>query len=148
MISNPTRNVVSIVTKTEDETVTESTVLQADDQLTFPVVADGVYLIQANLYATFGEGDIKLGFSGPTMNFTSIRAQLISDGQSPAMGSTTSLSTGIPLVVSTPVDGMIQMDCAFAPSANGTITLVWAQNTSNVTGTVVKGGSYLVVNTL
>lgn len=145
MIQNPSPSIVTPIPKTDDETVTSSAVLQADDELVFPVVADGVYIVEACLYSTFGEGDIQVGFSGPATNFVSIRAQIIADGNLPAFGATSSLSTGIPLVTSSATEGMIKMECAFAFSASGTLSLVWAQNSSNGTGTTVKAGSYLII---
>jgi len=146
MITNPPPSICFPVPKTTDETVSNSAVLQADNELTFPVVAGAVYTVEAHLHAVFGAGHISVGFSGPATNFASIRAQLVGDGHQPAMGATSSLATGIPLVVSSPVQGMLEVDAAFSFSESGTLSLIWAQNTSDAAATTVKAGSFLTVN--
>lgn len=134
--------------KTSDETVTSSTTLQDDDELFLTVAANARYIVDAFVDYTGANdpaGGLKMGWSGPsgaTMKWTNF-------------GVNQSALTSYNVVVETIAGGRIvgtnggtEMSCQprgrlVTSSTSGTFRFRWAQGVSNVTGTVVKAGSFV-----
>lgn len=149
---------VAKVRKSANESVTSSTTLQNDDHLLFTVTAGATYLFSAVLYVdspTSGaNGDIAVGFSFPsgTFNFTGtgpnnadLTAGSSSNGEFIArMGALTGTTT-IPFAVSQTNGVVIGVQIAgdFVATANGTVRMMWAQNSSSSAATRVLAGSWI-----
>lgn len=130
--------------KTADESVTSSDVLQADDSLAVAIKANRKYVFNAVLFVSGGNaGDFKVGFTGPAVN------NFIAGGiDSSSQSATTQVALGGSQTYQLDGGGaiyMIHWSGGIEPSADGTFTVVWAQNVSNGTPTVVHRGSYLAV---
>lgn len=146
------------VVKSADESLTSSTALQDDNHLILPVDANATYELQAMLFWAGNEtGDIKFAFAFPTgatvnwaitgpnaadagfstggtrggtQYFSSLNQTLSPTGSIDIAGSTSPLHARPHGTVITGVTA-------------GSLTLRWAQNTSNATATTVKAGSWL-----
>jgi hypothetical protein len=144
-------------TKTTDETVTSSTTLQNDDELSVAVAANTTYKVKFWL-TVFGAaaGDIKVALTFPTgstcktfgglgMYNGSAAAATNADVEAHGYGSTSTSPTSS-ITFGVPDTNGIVLTCeatiAVGPTA-GAITVQWAQGTSSGTGTTVKAGSYL-----
>ncbi len=137
--------------KPTDEGPITTTTLQNDNDLILPLAANSAYELEGYLAATggvMGNGDIKLGFTGPagvTYRFTTTGYHIA--GTPPATGNSASLSSGTASAgvnggSASPVDikGWVTTS-----STSGNFTLQWAENTGNATGTTVLAGSRLKV---
>lgn len=127
------------IVKTADESVTSSTTLQVDNHFTFPVVANGVYLVELRLLTTTATppGGTKAAWNIPSGSYGAV---------------TMSSGTSSPSLTS----DQVFFDFATASFAGhsarivigatgGTATLKWAQNSSNATATTWKAGSWMIV---
>jgi hypothetical protein len=133
--------------KESDESVTASTTLQDDDLLSFSVESGQTWIIDAFLKVEFNTlGQIKVALNGPSVEFASVSATLIPEAIVPSYGTVSALATGIPLVSVGATGGMVKISAALSASASGTVSIQWAQNTSNGAATTVKAGSYMIAN--
>jgi len=150
--------VPQIVLKTADETVTSSTTLQDDDHLKFNGPPNQKIFFDLYLRINTAAGatsDFKCGWSYPagvTMNWgldaAGERVAGFTGAMQPAstaddgLSETETLNVGLGNVTTTfmlvHIAGWI-----FFGANSGTIQFRWAQNTSDVTGTVLKQDSFL-----
>lgn len=137
--------------KTATETVTSSTTLQADDQLFLPLSTNARYLFDSMLFyegAASPAGDLKLQFTGPAgavMQWANFGVN--SSGLTQYNVVQEALAAGSPRAVGTNGAG-VGMCCQpkgilTTSSTSGNLALLWAQNASNATGTLVKSGSFI-----
>lgn len=122
--------------KTSDTSKTNSTSRTADPHLTIPVVAGGKYLLDAVLVwsgAGGSAGGFNMGWLNPASGTT--MAWTDNDGSGYAgIGS----QTGFSITSGTTLKGLLEVG-----TANGSITVAWAQNTAHATSTTLQAGSYL-----
>jgi hypothetical protein len=129
--------------KATDQTVTSSTTLVNDSNLSFAIAANEVWQFEIDLYATFDGGaasGIKAAFtvpSGATLQWV----QTNTTAPQTTSGSSLVLATGGGSVT-TYMNKLIGQ--ALNGATPGTVQLQWAQNTSNGTATAVKAGSSLL----
>lgn len=142
--------------KTADETVNTSAVLQEDDALTVRVEAGAVYQLDLFLaYESSTSADLRLGWvypSGTTIGWcpTGPSPSTTSTGnagtvvQYRAAGDITTLGgygAGTPVVAR--AAGLVTVG-----ATAGSVTVQWAQQTSEGSDTIVKAGSYLTLRKL
>lgn len=141
--------------KAADESVTSSTTLQNDDELSATIPAVGTYVFDLFIYATSAAnaaGDIKIGFTFPTgsLRFSGIGPDVglasgsVQAGQWFVHLSAASGTSAINFGLSTATVG-IRIHGLFVASATGTLQVQWAQDSSNANASTVKAGSHLVV---
>ncbi|MFH9765177.1 hypothetical protein ACH4N4_30410 [Streptomyces microflavus] len=139
--------VTRTVDKPTDESVTASTVLQADDHLSITVTAGGRYAIDAMLIATGDPaGDLLLTLAAPSGSTGHWTPGAITLGVSDGTGSIrlTRYDLGTSVGVGITVAGLIVAPLGtITAGADGNLTLQWAQVASSVTPTVLKAGSWL-----
>jgi hypothetical protein len=134
------------VRKTFDESVSNSTNLQNDDQLSFPVAAGEAWIFDYWLVVTAQSNapDIRLAFTVP--NGSTLRWSGMGPGNAgfdhPVIfGSGNSdgfAVTGEPTRDSIWVRGIVTVG-----GTGGTVRLQWAQNSANFSDTIVEANSYL-----
>ena len=138
--------------KVTDESVTSSTTLQSDDELTFSIGASETWLFQivAQVHSASDTPDFKVAVSGPTGATGAYGIWGIGSSSSGTSAVSTlsfytfdgSTSGGFGAIsaadIPTLVDGVIVNS-----TTAGSVALSWAQNTSNGTATTVKAGSTL-----
>jgi hypothetical protein len=139
-----TNAVIKRIYKSADETVNNSTVLQNDNHLILPVLANEVWGFTMFLFFESGTTpDLKIGWSvpsGTTMRYCDDDAaqnvSIESETRTiPGSGATTVKIVG--------VNGAI-----FASSTAGNVVLQWAQATAEVSDTKVLTGSYIIAHRL
>lgn len=135
--------------KTADESIASSTALQADNELTLALPASAQYTLDVMLfYTASASGELKLGFtfpSGCVVHLAGVGYVLSGSftidltSQLSMTSGTTSLSyEGSGATTSVSLRGTVLNGVTA-----GNLQLIWAQNTSNATATVVKAGSWL-----
>lgn len=137
--------------KTATETVTSSTTLQADDQLFLPVSTNARYIMDMFLIysgAASPAGDLKLQLTGPagaTLDSANFGVNTSALTAYNVVGET--LAAGSPRAIGTNGAGFKMtarpMGTLTTSSTSGNLALLWAQNSSSATGTVVHSGSFL-----
>jgi hypothetical protein len=137
--------------KTGDETVTSSTVLQADDQLFLPLSTNARYKFESYLIysgAATPAGDLKMQFTGPAgavMNWSNFGAN--PSGLTQYNVVVEALAAGAPRAVGTNGAGFKMgaqpKGTLTTGSTGGSLALLWAQNASSATGTVLHANSYI-----
>jgi len=140
-----------IVRKTADESVTSSTVFQADDVLILPVSANEVWKFEFYLLVTAAAtGDFKCRWTFPAGGTFSARSANVGFGdatQNTLWATTTSPATayaGLASFAANTTATPIVIDGVYVNAGTGgSVTLEWAQDTSNATATVVKANSTL-----
>ena len=136
------------VYKTDDESVTSSTTVQDDDHLTLTMTTDAVYALDTFLDVEGdADGDFKLTFTGPSGASGSWTPDGISLGNSNNIGQIKRGRNGFGDTDSVGIlpDGTIVTPRGqiTTSSTAGSLTLQWAQNSSNETATTLKTGSWL-----
>ena len=136
-----------IVRKPSDESVTSSTVEQADNDLILPLAANEVWHFKFFIvYTGAAAGDLKIRFTFPTSGdlrlstiFVDVSDALIFNDISTTTSPTTSRNFGAAAAYrGFPLEGV------FVNGANaGNLALEWAQVTSNATPTTIKANSTL-----
>lgn len=143
---------VTTVVKASDESVTSSTSMQDDNELTFSVDAAGTYIIDFFISisgdstadiateVSFPSGTMHLFTAGQSPTATSADSDArfvtrMADASSP----TSSIAFGIPAS-----SGFVYMHALLVASGTGSVTLRWAQSSSSATPTVIAAGSHLV----
>ncbi|MFE4367950.1 MULTISPECIES: collagen-like domain-containing protein [unclassified Streptomyces] len=122
----------NIALKSADTSRASTATLAADNHLVVPVVANATYAVEAVVVWTNGGGGMAIGWTGPsgaTMVWTD------NDGagmQTIGTTDTFSVTTG------TSLKGALKTG-----TTAGSLTLRWAQGTSNAAATVLKSGCYL-----
>ena len=137
----------TIVVKSNDESVTSSTVLQADNHLVFTVGASEVWIVSYMLfYDGATGGDIKFNLTVPASGSYIVGGHGINTDLSTISVSATS-SSGADIIMGAVGSGtgiMGRMDARVGGGTGGTVTLTWAQNASDGTATRIFAQSYLV----
>lgn len=148
------------VRKSAAESVASTTTVQSDDHLTFSLAASAVYELKAFLTvsgSTGGDFKTQWLFTGPASggnhttryglgpNTATTSASATSVQYSRA-GWTSPIAYGVDGTLSSHVEEGGLLDTTAGGS--GTITLQWAQNTSNAASTVVGTGSYAILERL
>lgn len=141
--------------KASDQSVTSSTTLVNDNDMTFVLSAGGTYIFDAGLmYTAASAGDIKLApaFSGTgTLYLGGLGANNAafttgSSGSGEFIARNPQGANSIPYAGS---DSAVQLSAkvfgTLIATTSGTLTLQWAQNASSATATVMKTGSWMWV---
>ncbi|MGW1761008.1 hypothetical protein [Streptomyces mirabilis] len=120
------------VAKAADTSRTSTATVAADPHLTLPVVASATYIVEAVVVWTNGGGGFRASWtapSGATMVWTD------NDG-----GGSSALGTDLTFSVTT---GTTFQGALIVGTTAGSLTLRWAQNSSNTGATVLLAGCYL-----
>ena len=136
---------MELIVKAADETVNNSTTLQDDDHLLFAVAANEKWQFEGHIfYSTSTVADLKATFSGPAsavghITFETDVSETATNFESTALGTGEAISgDGAGLIRGMRFWG------AIANGANaGNLAFQWAQNTAEVSNTVVHAGSYI-----
>lgn len=139
--------------KTADESVTSSTTLQDDDHLTFSIAANEEWVVHyllsipnACLLSTTG---MKLAVTVPASATGLVTARFVGDGTDNSLTVKGSLGSAMTFAAGTIVSagGMFDVMVNVINSSNaGSVTLQFAQNTSNGTAVTISKGSFLVAH--
>lgn len=131
--------------KPADETVTDSSVLQADDDLVVPVLSNRKYAFKALLHMDASDSGIGLKYSvsGPANNY--FYANSITNHSTGFTRETpmTALDQTIDIATA-PTDQFVMIEGSIEPSASGSLSINWACHTVPGTRTM-KRGSHLFV---
>ena len=134
----------AIVTKTADETVTNSTTLQDDDELFYALTANKTYFIELRLIFaranSFTSQTVKLSVDAASSGLLvapSYAAAVLCDGTSNLSIPPANAPAGYRL----PSINVISV----RPSSNTTLQVKWAQLSSNTNTVTVYAGSQLVI---
>lgn len=137
----------TVVTKALDESVTSSAVLQADDELFFTPVSNGIYELQLDIVygspAGGGTPDISITFGedatsrGVLSSIGLSASDVVADAPFGCVNNATGVSRGTAATNrNTYLRGVYY--------GNGVQTgLLWCQNVSGVNATIVRAGSVL-----
>jgi hypothetical protein len=128
-----------VVTKTADETVTNSTTLQDDDHLYQALTSGKSYWIEFKLLLTRSDNSnttsLAIAVDGNSEGY--VDATTLANGTTSLSLGNVSTNSGIPRrQLST---------AALKLTTNYTVKLKWAQNASSATGTTVMKGSQMIV---
>lgn len=143
----------AVIIKSADETVTSSTVLQADNDFVMAVSANTDYYFESLIiYGADPAADIKCDWDGPagatldwcsdgiTQSATATLDQVSRTAQSisgtPSHGGITNNTTLLVCMHK----GLLRV-----AGTAGNLTLTWAQNTSNAAGSTIKADSLLLL---
>ena len=143
--------VAQMVRKTASETVISSTVLQDDDHLFIPVVANGVYQVEVLLNITSsagGSGGMKIGLSTPTGSTSNVLSEInINDDfhwTRAWLTNNTSYSTEN--TINNAKNPAARMNgIVTVGSTAGVIKIQWAQNSSNSDPSTLLPPSFLKI---
>lgn len=141
----------TFVRKTADESVTNSTVLQNDDQLFLPVLNGGIYKIEGyivyNTTSTAPAAGIQLRMTGPTgvgnWNFLGLSGGGTTDTGSVRMSMSSNGVVSTRTTSNNAGDIVAYLRGVFLPTADGTLQFEWAQQAANVAATIVRANSWL-----
>lgn len=147
---------VRLARKTADQSVTNSTTLVNDNDITFTVVANGVYVVRGMLSGTGSTtGDVKIGWTAPAgatfdWNATTQPASAsttvgsIATDRSPIANTATIGTIGAGTIMTAPVNGLLVV-----AGTAGSFTLQFAQQALDAgTASIMKAGSYIVLERL
>ncbi len=137
----------TLVKKTADETTSSDTTLSDDATLKFTMSASTNYIAKfVVFYDTGSTEDFKISINGPASP-TSVRVSAFWRGPSgTTLGANgaTAFGTSIAVTATGTTGGTVWIECCIENGSNsGDLVLQWAQNTSGVTVTRVRKGSYL-----
>lgn len=146
LLSFPTSNTGSLaVIKTADQSVSNSAALVNDTHLTFAIGPNETWVADYVLSATFSAaGQIKAAVTGPSGSTVLAVADMIPNGILPAFG-TAAGAAGIALVAALSTAGVVRVRATVVNgSTAGSVTLQFAQNTSDATATTLKQNSSVI----
>jgi len=141
------------VIKAVDESVTSSTVLQADNELVMAVAANTDYFVECFLiYSADPAGDLKSDWDGPA----GATFDWVADAITPTATATVDqVSRTAQSMSSTPAHGGITNNSTILVALHkgmlrvggnaGNLTLTWAQQVSSANATFVRANSTLIV---
>ena len=134
-----------VVRKTADESVTSSTVMQADDVLTMAIAANEIWKVEFALIVDAGPGGMDVRWTFPTSGYLSISASAPSNsGAAPVMTGTSPTVDNALGVESAGDRKAFIWSGVFVNSTNaGNLALEFAQTTSNATACIMKANSTL-----
>jgi hypothetical protein len=141
----------TILRKTADESINNSTTLQDDNTLSFSAAANDIYLVEIVLFlgsSGGGSGDIKVAVNSPTGSTKKMMVNMVTNAAHHwdryTITSNSSVTNADDIVTTNPpnltITGMVVMG-----STAGNIKLQWAQNTSHSDYTTVETNSYMKV---
>lgn len=137
----------NIASKSSDQSRTNTTVLAADSDLTFPMAASGKYRLRGVVYFDCGATeDFKYGFDGPSSPdvVRMARHHNIAGGTAAEVAGDVAYPTNVSLAGAGTTGGFIQFEGVVHNGVNaGTFSFQWSQNTSGSTPATVRAGSYL-----
>ena len=135
-----TRRSLPIVCKTADETVNNSAVLQTDDELSLPVGANQVWVVHYYLWVTTtGAALFRANISVPA------GADYYGTAYQEGSNNVEGFRSGVNLLTSYYQNKLVCMQALVRVGANaGTVHLLWAQRTAEVSDTVVEAESSMV----
>jgi len=136
--------VPKIVAKVADETVNNSSAMQNDNELFIAVAASKKYrLLSRIIYNSNSTADMKFQFTYP-VGLTATYSLLCVGSGLATWAVYEQYETGVGIVEGAGADRSIIINGTVAVGGTaGTLQLQWAQNTANLSNTVVKAGSYL-----
>ena len=138
------------VDKTAPQSVTSSTTLVNDGDLTVPVEANAIYEVEALILASGDTaGDIRVAWTIPSGAATAGRVCI-----GPQLGMTAATNTAMVDIsrnwatqqtygVSTSTVGILEKGTLTTSATPGNLQMQWAQGTSSATATNVESGSWL-----
>ena len=133
----------TIVIKSADETVTSSTTLQDDDELTVDITANKRYVFKAILLvgraSTAAAATFKYTFTSSGSGYYQLTNSSFPGTLLGAEATQNNIATGL----NNP--GIIQMTGTVRHTSNTTLKLQFAQNSSSTTGVTVFAGSTLMI---
>lgn len=145
---------VSIIRKTADESVTASTALQSDNELTLNVGANETWVLQYTLYVDGpAAADMKFALNVPSgttglMGGFRLDNSAVTDTDNIGTSATTDLTdTGFRLAGTSGAGSQVTvmvLASLTTSSTTGSVVLRWAQNNSDATATIVKANSVLI----
>jgi len=129
------------VRKSENESLSSSTVLQNDDDLKLTLLENETYIIDGVIFAssTSATPDLKIAFFVPTGARLTIG---YTNDLNEAILTSGATSSSITLPANTPTSVHIK-GTVKTSGTSGDFQLKWAQNASNAASTTVMEGSYL-----
>lgn len=140
--------------KAADETVNNSTALQNDDHFLFAAEAGKTYVGEFFLIFTTVNSaiDCKIGFSFPagTMSYgltamdPAVAAGVIGSGNYGAFSAAVSGVSAIAGGVAS-AETIVRVSFTYACTTDGTVRLMWAQNTLTASNLTMKAGSHMKV---
>jgi hypothetical protein len=142
------------VKKTSDQSKTSNTTLANDTELTFALAANTKYAVRGRIiFETGATGDFKWRHSGPA---SPTLVRIVRKAIVPAAAALSGVAidsafsaADITIIGTSAGAGYIEFDGIVQNGANaGTFAFQWAQNTTDVTATIVRAGSYLQWTTL
>ena len=129
-----------IVTKTTDETVTNSTTLQDDDHLYQALTGGKSYWIEFKLLVTRSDTSntpsLNIGLDGNSEGY--LTGTILANGTTASQQANITTLAGIPRPTSV-------VTASLKLSTNYTVKLKWAQNTSSATGSTLMKGSQMII---
>jgi hypothetical protein len=137
--------------KAADTPRSNTTTLANDPDLTVPVVANGSYLFLCLLFATgaaISTGDLKAAFAWPSGGSGKWGSAGFATGSAVPNwnAARTTTATSVPFGVNGASSSWMLLGGMLLNGATpGSLTLQWAQNTSNATATTLQLGSGLLV---
>lgn len=143
------------VVKAADESVTSSTTHQDDNHLTYTIPQAGTYIADWHIGVTSAAdaaGDISVRFTFPAGTLhvhhygltTSLPSATEADLRAPFGAEASSPSTARTFGASTNSTSLL-IRTVLQATASGTLTLQWAQATSNANATTVEAGSNMTI---
>lgn len=137
------------VIKSSNESVSSSTTLQNDDEITFVLAANTEYIINGGIFATStsAQPDIKIAFSVPAGARMDIAYFAQGGNTRTAELLETSGVASDMIAIPANQNTIIQtFGSVVTGSTGGTLQFTWTQNTSNASATTVKQGSFMSVS--
>lgn len=131
--------------KTSDESVTSSSTLQDDDELTFSLSSGYVYAFEFALFFTSASAtpDFKFQFSDPGGTFNIQYLYWIGANTTGADFAIDESSSARTVAIAANDVAMIVGKGILEPTSSGTFKLQWAQNVSDATAVTLKAGSWM-----
>lgn len=141
-------NAIAVLTayKDVDESLANSDVLQADNELTVDVLAGVTYTLQGVLFMSIpGGAGVKTGFLGSCVP-ASMKVQVeVYDTQLRQSGRLTALGASIDHAAVGPGDHYITVFGSIEVQTAGTFVCAWAQNAVNPAALVMQRNSSLIL---
>ena len=137
------------VKKTADQSKSSTTTLATDSELSFALAANTKYAVRGRIFFNTGAtGDFKWRHAGPASpTLVRIKRHAIVPVATAFSGiavDTAFSAADITITGTSAGEGYIEFEGIVQNGANaGTFDFRWAQNTSDVTATIVRAGSYL-----
>ena len=140
---NATHTGLTIVRKTADEIVNNSTVLQNDDHLLFAVAANEVWEIRvAMIVASTAVADFKYAFTVPTGGAIYAPGGYTTDSDA-------TIAVAVLYTANQTMSTTVAVNRRYIGGANaGNVQFQWAQNTAEVSNTKVLANSYIIAHKL